>query len=182
MDDIQTLLYIVIGLIYFLSRSFGKKKKPQNRPQQQSPEQQQQKTGKKPMTFEELLEEFTRDAQGQNKKEEVEEDFEEEVDLPKKQTSYKTIEEVDDEIAEPATRRFADDESRRIYEESVRGAKTYEKAGSLFDNQEKSRFAGYAKAEESKQNEIAKDVKAMLQDADDAKRAIILSEILNRKY
>ena len=173
MDDIQTLFYIVIAIFYFLSRVLKKKDPAKNkktsRPGTENNPNPSQR--RKPVTFEELLREFTEE-QGGGKQPEPEA-VEEEPERPR---GYRSLED-DDEIKEPAKRRFADDESRRIYEESIKNA------ANLKENYSEDPKIGFRRYETKEEQEtVGSEVAAMLQDPADAKKAIILGEILNRKY
>ena len=75
---------------------------------------------------------------------------------------------------------FSDEESRRVYEESIKrveGQKDY-KSGKQY----KIKKVLKEKAEDKKVNRLADEIKSMLQSPESAKKAIILSEILNRRY
>ncbi|RED96113.1 hypothetical protein [Marinoscillum furvescens] len=176
MDDIQFWLYLVFGAIYFITRSLKKKNPPQpkSRPQQQTDESTQRRN--RPVTFEELLQEFT-----EGKSTPKEEEKPEPVEATQVVKERKWQEENrPKEYEEGKTRRFSDEESRKVYEESIKRAEGTElefKRDEHFQSKLKSRAK-----RESESNEVAADVLAMLQDQDQAKRAVVLSEILNRKY
>ncbi len=175
MDDFQFWLYIIFAVIYFISRGL-KKKKPQsqgpaptNRPQQQTRPQ------KQPVSFEELLKEFTDGKVDDEPQATVQETAERE-----RQKIQETESEAEKDIRlEGRNRKFADDESKKIYEDSIKRAEqglSYKREG-VFKSKMK------RKIEEKETNSaIASDIKTMLNDAEDAKKAVILSEILNRKY
>lgn len=177
MDDFQTILYIVVGIIYFLSRALKKKKPPvkPSRSGEDFDDEAQESTPPKPLTFEELLREFTEG------KEAEEERPARPAPVPVKRSSSQMTaraEEDDDEILEPAKRRFADDESRKIYEASVRTAENLKTDVSTQPEYGFKRYEDHRDEVPSLGAEVAE----MLQDADGARKAVILSEILNRKY
>jgi hypothetical protein len=181
MDDFQTILYIVVGIIYFLARALKKKKPPvkPSRPAQDMDEDVPQASPPKPLSFEDLLREFTEGKQPE----------EEEEPLPvptlapvpvQRSTSPMTsrYEEDDDEIMEPAQRRYADDDSRRIIEAASKSTQN------LTENHSTEPEYGFKRYEDHPEEEttLGAEVAAMLKDADGARKAIILSEILTRKY
>jgi cell division protein FtsN len=58
MDDIQVLLYIVIGLFYFIAKFMKKKPVPQKPVQKPATGSADTNAPQKPLTFEELLKEM----------------------------------------------------------------------------------------------------------------------------
>ncbi len=181
MDDFQTILYIVVGLLYFLSRGLKKKKPPvkPNRPSGDVAEEQGQGSAPRPLTFEELLREFT---EGKQDKEEDEHTPPpaKEIEPSRRSTSPLTSrrEEDDDEIRQPARRRFADEDSRRIYQESIKSAENLKSDHSSQPEYGFKRYEDHSDEETTVGAEIAD----ILKEEDGARKAIILSEILNRKY
>lgn len=177
MDNIQTWVYVIFAVIYFLSRAL-KKKKPQeqadNRPT--SALDTEEPTTSKPTSFEDLLEEIT----GMR---EIKEDIK--PSSPKnKEIIEKPIEvakKPEPKFEEGRTRRFSDDESRKIYERSIARA---ESSSEGKDDDDYARLKSKLKSKtlEEDSNELAQDIKEMLQDPESAQKAVILGEILNRKY
>lgn len=178
MDNIQFWLYLVFGAIYLLTR-FLKKKDPENEPNRpgQNPNQ-PQRPQRKPVTFEELLKEFTEGRQEEEEPERVPErrPMEETQVKERKRQEESRPKEI---IEEGRTRRFADDESRRIYEESIRKA---EDTAIEFRRDDDFRSRMARRNEEEAENNLAEEIKEMLQDKNQAQKAVVLSEILNRKY
>ena len=184
MDDIQLLLYLIIGAIYIISRALkgkNKKQQPQARPQKRPSTQQTSKPA--PTSFEDILAEF-----GKRLEEQQEEE---------KEISYEPIEEVIEPVqpAQPTSyqnefekegrnRQFADEESRRVYEEAIvraEGADIAFEANKKFHTPGlKMGFSAYEQTE--KENKFAAELKEMLANPNETKKAIILSEILNRRY
>jgi hypothetical protein len=76
---------------------------------------------------------------------------------------------------------FADDESRKVYEESIRMA---EGADIQFDPDESFRSVKLKSTTQYKpeENEFVKEIRNTLSSPSDARKAVILAEILNRKY
>lgn len=167
MDNIQFWLYLGFGLIYFITRQMKKKKAAEQTVEEKdSP---QEKQYKKPVSFEDLLKEFT---QEQDEEEVVVED-EYVKPIPKKK-----VEEIipnDDHTH----RRFADDESRKVYQESIKQAEgadlKFERAANFKTKLERN-------IEEEEGSGLGNEIFESLKDADQAKKAVILGEILNRKY
>ncbi|ELR70914.1 hypothetical protein C900_03349 [Fulvivirga imtechensis AK7] len=122
------------------------------------------------MTFEELLREFTGEQQPQPRQQP-------QPKAPTRETVYESYED------EPSwDSRVSDDEAKETYNRSVREAKKLKTLDELVDLDQpiqSGHFRGYEIKEE---DTIADDILNTLQDADGAKRAIILSEIINRKY
>lgn len=168
MDDYKILLYIVAAIIYFIAKA--KKKKPttgegtsrpgtENNPSPQSPTK----------SFEDLLKEIT--GEGEEEKSVIEEVKEEE---PKKPIV------VEERRLEGERRAFADDESRRVYEESIKRAEGFDIEYGPDEHFKEPRLF---KGEESKEEEytFADEIRDGLSTSE-AKKAIIYAEILNRKY
>ncbi len=173
MEDNKIWFYIIAAVIYFLTRKKKKKqqqKQPQpevaresNRPQQQ----------KKPVSFEDLLKEIT-------------EGREEELSEPEVQViePEPVIEEGKPRKEKDRVRHFADDESRRIYEESITHAQEFE-PGHDHKFEPDDDYASSKLFKEHMVDEgptIADEIRESLQSTDSARKAIIYSEILNKKY
>ncbi|MTI20391.1 hypothetical protein E1176_05095, partial [Fulvivirga sp. RKSG066] len=155
MDDIQLILYIIFAVIAILSQVFKAKNKQQPKaPQQNDQEDYADDRRSQPQSFEDLLKEFTGEKDVKEHKEWQEqsaEDFNQD-----------------------------DDEIRRVYEDSVQDAKNLKTIDELVDLGDDrhtgnfQHFRGYEEDEEDEQSEYVR----MLQDAEGAKKAIILSEIV----
>lgn len=182
MDDFQTILYIVVGLLYFLSRGIKKKKPPvkPNRQVGEAGEEQDQNRPPKALTFEELLKEFTEGKEAEEVEEASPPPPPTRSEPPHRSRSPLTSrrEEDDDEIAQPARRRFADEDSRRIYEQSIKSAENLKSDHSSESSYGFKRYEDHSEEETTAGAEIAE----ILKEEDGARKAIILSEILNRKY
>ena len=110
MDDLSIILYIVIGIIYLLSRVFRSKETPPQVPDEEMQEEYEQSQGRppkekrKPSTFEELLREFSGETEIQEK---PKKDFKQSPATPDlKQQKADAMERMDDEI-------------REVYEKSI---------------------------------------------------------------
>jgi len=169
--DFESLLPIVLGIIYLVSRFLKEKKKQQKqrpaRPQSQqqgnqSLPQQSQAPKKKQFSFEEILKDFEKNLAGG--------ELEEEKPLP--------VEEMEYEKAQPTQR--TPDKKRSKYE-TFEGT-SYETPEVLAQNRaEDDSFArndNYRVKGEEEENEFI----SLLRQPDGAKKAIVLSEILNRKH
>ena len=183
MDDYRILWYILAAVIYFLTRGKKKKNAPKRPGTENNPAPQEPKK-----SFEELLKEITGES--------VLEQEEPEVVVEKKQPVSKPYEETRDEENEEekraaAARRlegekraFADEESRRVYEESIKRAE-----GSKIDYEpdenyaEPRLFRDKNKVEEEvlEETTFADEIRKGLTTGD-AKKAVIYAEILQRKY
>ncbi len=156
MEDFRFLFWIVIAIIYvvrFVIKQ-GKGKKPVG--QGQVPDRQGRP--KRQPTFEELLQEFTEKKTAKPTALEIEED--------RKQTepSFSTA--------------YDDSKSKLTYEESIVAAR---KKNALKENNYKTpstHFAKYKIEEETAESKIAE----LLSSPENVKNAVILSEIINRRY
>ncbi len=187
MDNLQFWLYVIIGLIYFISRM---RKKPQGTdvPSDQPelpPEQQPRKTERQP-TFEELLREIMEGKSEPEQKPEVERKSEPIHQRP----VYKNYdEEVEDEVNSRETLEDVnyDYQSRDSIYSDYEGAKreaflrpSLEETMSL---DETDMSYGKFKAFEIKQNRtVVGDYIADLKDPESLKKAFVMSEILKRKF
>lgn len=169
MDDFSFWWYIIAAVIYFLTRGKKKKEQRNSRPgSENNPPQQNQ-----PKSFEDLLREITEGRQEPEPEEE-----------PTYRQEPLVVNEEKDEI-EDATRlegerrAFADDESKRVYEESIKMAEGADIEFGASENYKQPRL--FRKEEEEEEWTIADEIRDGL-NSSEAKKAVIYSEILNRKY
>jgi len=169
MDDFSFWWYIIAAVIYFLTR--GKKKKPQ----QSRPGSENNPPGEnRPKSFEDLLKEIT---EGR---------LEDEQPPPKVEQRPLVVkepierEEVKDRKLVRERRVFADDESKRVYEESIKMAEGADLAFEPDENYKQPRLFATEEAEDDEPT-IADEIRDGL-DTSEAKKAVIYAEILNRKY
>ncbi|SNS76169.1 hypothetical protein SAMN05421640_1134 [Ekhidna lutea] len=165
MDDFSFWWYIIAAVIYFLTRG-KKKQQPNSRPgSENSPPPSQ------PKSFEDLLKEIT---EGRSEPETP--TYEQE---PVEIEPVKEREKQDDRL-EGERRAFADDESKRVYEESIKMA---EGADLKFEPADQFKKGSLFKGSIDEEDEwtIADEIKDGL-NSSEAKKAVIYSEILNRKY
>ncbi|MDW3191155.1 MAG: hypothetical protein R8G66_02285 [Cytophagales bacterium] len=172
MEDFKIWVYLAFAAIYLISRAM-KKKEPEKKPR--SPLQtadEQSPRRKAPASFEELLKEFTEEHERQETEErQTEEPVVQPVSSPARPTLQEEIR------LEGEKRHFADDESRAIYERSIQEA---EGAHISYERDEHFKMKRFERQEE--ENEIASELRNMLKSPSEAKKAVILSEILNRRY
>lgn len=169
MEDYKFLWYIIAAVIYFLTRAKKKKSSPkQARPGTEN------NPAEPPKTFEDLLREITGEESPVEEREVIESKQNEPI-VEREETKEETR-------LEGKRRAFADEESRRVYEESIKRAEgfklDYEPAEQF---KEPKLFKGNGEEDEEDQFSLADEIREGLQ-ADEAKKAIIYSEILNRKY
>ncbi|HEX9650836.1 MAG TPA: hypothetical protein VGA21_09765 [Cyclobacteriaceae bacterium] len=165
-DSLQIIIYIVFIAIYFLSRFLkgNKQKASRPRPRQESEEEGQVETNEQPMTFQDILRELTQPREAP-------------APQPKKRAPV-----------EPGPRDYEfkgdypdEAEIQEVYEESLSRAKNVKTLDEMINIGEESiKFKEYQEADQ--QNALATEIREMLKDPYDAKRAIILKEILDRKF
>ena len=128
----------------------------------------------------------------------------EKVIEPEEKAEVKSVEPVveENQKVEGGKRLFSDEETRRVYEESTKrveerffsdkeSRQVYEENLERFeaqkkdykpDKQNKSKKGFWETSEQNKDNQLVDEIKSMLQSPESAKKAIVLSEILNRRY
>ena len=165
MDDFSIWWYLIAAVIYFLTR--GKKKKSQEKPQ---PGAENTPTQTRPKSFEELLKEITEGRVSDEPKQTP-------VEIERKPEETKP---ESPSRLEGERRAFADEESRKVYEESIKMA---EGSDIAFQRDEHFRSPSLFKEdrEEEKERSYAEELMDGF-DTDEAKKAVIYSEILARKY
>jgi len=154
MDDIQLLIYIVFVVIALLSRILGKKKKQRPAREEDYEEAEQEPQ----VSFEDLLREFTQKREDAQEEKQV-------VERPV------VVEEA------PTSDLPSDEEIEKRFRESVLAA---ERDEHKMDFKHLDHFKNYEVEEE--ENELAREVREMLQDPDGMAKAVLVSEIINRKY
>ncbi len=164
--DKEIIFYIVFLLIALLGRLLGGKK---NKKSAKQPRQSPSDSGQPVKTFEELLEEFTSPKRERGARRDLEE-----MDMPaspessrRKKVARELIE--DDEEQTPFS--FESPDKLRSLDELVDIDKV----------QTRSKLQSPVEEEEIPVKEDS-TIRSMLQNPEDARKAIILGEILNRKY
>lgn len=156
--DVGTLVYIVLGIIYFIVQAGSKNKKKRQARSDQSPAQGQPRKPDRGATFEELLEEFT----GQRREEE---ELEEELQTePAMQSSQE---------ARPLLTNF-----EQAKEEARKRKKKAEEEAERIRNKFNEHFEEYAIED---QPDIS-DYRSMFEDPNSARKAFVASEIFKRKF
>ncbi len=177
MDNIEFWIYIIFALIYFIGR--GLRSKPKPKPGQKQPRAAETEERQSPdsMTFDELLEEITG-------KKSLEEKPAPQT-KPIKEAKPRAVEvkpPPKEKFEEGRSRKFADEESRRVYEESIRRAASTKVEYEPDKKFAKSKLFQDPSKKEVERNPLAEEIQEMLQSPESARKAIILQEILNRKY
>lgn len=166
MDDFSFWWYIIAAVIYFLTRGKKKKEQPKSRPgSENNPPRPSQ-----PKSFEDLLREIT-----EGRQEEEEPAYEQEPVVVQEKNKMEDATRLEGE-----RRAFADDESKRVYEESIKMAEGSDIEFGASENYKQPRL--FKKdVEEEEEWTIADEIRDGL-NSDEAKKAVIYSEILTRKY
>ena len=161
--DFENFFYVILAVIYFLSRVLkGRKNVPkESQPDEEAPAS----SGKKPVTFEDLLKEFGVDQEEEPKEAEEPQAIEEEATTK--------------EETRPT---YSDDESKAIFEKSIKEAEKASRKSTAIGERKLTfkEFEPYQEEDDS--NEFATEIKELLQESEGGKKAVVLSEILNRKY
>lgn len=171
MDEIQILLYILFIVIAVLSRAFSKKKKQsQGTPPSTAsgrPSSRTEAPPKKPVSFEDLLREFTGEAETTSIPE-----------IPEYENDLR-----DDYDQSPAS--FDDSSAAETYRKSIDQAKdlkTLDETVDLEDIQIGSgRFDEFKILDEDEGGDLNEYLE-VFNDLEGSRKAIVLSEILQRKY
>jgi len=172
MDNLENYLYVLFAVIYIISRIIKARSKHQQQstqqPQQsqtQSPRELQQKAPpqrKKAFSFEDILKEFEKNLSG-------EEEYAHEKPLPVKEIKHEKPAQI---VKAPVSKK------KNPYE-------SYQGAGykSIKEEIEAEGKADFARSENySIKDNVASHYIKMLKDPQGFKNAIVLSEIINRKY
>ncbi len=155
MDDIQIVLYIIFVLFAIVSRALKKKKQAPLKKVRQRQEPQEDQGSEKQLTFEELLREFTEEKQPEPK-----------VETVKEEQYFDTRD---------------DDEIKRVYEESIRASEAYQ-SKEHSDDRHTGNFQHFEHYSEEDLEEEESEIAKLLRDPESARNAIVLSEVLNKKY
>ena len=162
--DEQILFYIVAAVIYLLTRK--RKRKQHSAPETSEASPPQKKS--QPLSFEDLLKEITDQREPKSEIEEISSESDE-----------KSEERVSTEDHKEG-RKFADDESRKIYEESIRRAQKIDHEHKLDKTYATEKLV--RSVEVNSGSSFADEIREGLTKIDTARKAIIYAEILNRRY
>lgn len=182
--DEKIIFYIILGIVYFIFNAL-KKKKPEQEQGSDLPQSRPQTNKPQPVTFEELLREIT---EGKSQK------FPESPVSPQK-TEYRppvtrpaqTFIDYDDDLEaeEKSLERtnFDDERSNKAYEEAKRMAfnrPSLEETLKL--DQVNTAFGRFKEFEKKQDSGVLTEYIKDLRDPKGFKKALILSEVLNRKH
>ena len=167
MEDFSFWWYIIAAIIYFLTR--GRKKKQQ---QKERPGTENSPPRSQPKSFEDLLREIT---EGR-----IEEEPEEPVVVKRKSNEEERRREAT--RLEGERRSFSDTESRKVYEESIKMAEGAELSFEPDESFRESRLFRDTKQEAEEEESFAKEIREGLRSNTEVRKAVIYSEILQRKY
>ncbi|MBX2962771.1 MAG: hypothetical protein KF687_09680 [Cyclobacteriaceae bacterium] len=191
MDNLQFWLYVIIGVIYLISqvRKKAKSQAPQPKPSTRRPDPettmfkpqsqpQQQSTAPKPISFEDLLREIT---EGKTTSAEpVEQPYKTEPEY----VDYDDNLEDEEDTYQPVIPDYQ--KTDPIYKQYEQ-AKAYDYASNSLEESLKledvnMRFGRFTEFDAVKQRGMLEEYTQDLRNPDGFKKAIILSEILNRKH
>ncbi|MFK7953013.1 MAG: hypothetical protein AB8B73_09220 [Ekhidna sp.] len=172
MDDFNFWWYIIAAVIYFLTRG-KKKKQEQSRPGTENAPPPQGR----PKSFEDLLKEITEGHQEEEAKTIVQEP----VVVEEKPYEIEERRREAQRSEEGSKRSFADEESRKVYEQSIKMAEGADIEFKPDEHFAEPRLFKGSKVNEEEEWTIADEIRDGL-NTSEAKRAVIYSEILARKY
>ncbi len=160
MDNIQIILYIAFIAIAILSRLLkAKKDTPPPAQDQQNP------NSDGPLSFEDLLKEFT----GESQKKETPPPY-----IPKETEEYREY------TTQPTS--YDDEEAKIVYESAVRDSQKIKTHDETVQLESKRPVFGHFEEYDNDKETVANELYSMLKDEDGIRKAVILNEILNRKY
>ena len=163
--EFENFFYVILAVIYILSRVLRNRKKVA---QDETLMDKQPKQGKKRVTFEDLLKEFGVDQKDKEIKEVEREVVQEVEEIEEPPREYKSL--------------HSDEEAKSIFEKSIKEAELISEKEASADKKALAfeEFKPYQQKDES--NEFAIEIRELLQTPYGGKKAVILAEILNRKY
>lgn len=171
MDSFEVLIYIIFGVIYLLSRALKKKKK--TIPKQSQREEGEVETQEQPVTFEDLLKELT-GVQTAKPKPQPQPKRQERFDRsdPNEYEDYRSRRPVVD-----------DSKSKEVFEQATRKAKGIKSIDELVDLEDGIEASGrFTEFKIEQKYTKGDEIREMFKNKQEAQKAIILAEILNRKY
>ncbi len=182
--DEKIIFYIILGIIYFIYNAV-KKKKPDNEPGPDRPQSRPQTNKPQPVSFEDLLREITEGKEPQKFPESpVNQKTEYRQPLPKPKPAYVDYDDdLEDEEKSLEKTSFDDDRSNKAYEEAKKMAFNRPSLEETLKLDQVNTTFGRFKVFEKKEDsgvlfEYVKD----LRDPKGFKKALILSEVLNRRH
>jgi hypothetical protein len=183
MDNIQFWIYVIFGIIYFVARNFKKKSQEKKQPSTDGAEGSGETVPAQ--SFEELLEEITgRKSVKPESRPVIEEESDRYMQPKPWEEEVKQV--IDSRSAfekEGETRAFADEESRRVYEESVKRAEGSDLVYEVDEKYANSKvLLETATAEGGKENKVADEIREMLTNTSGARKAFIAGEIFQTRF
>ena len=167
MENLETYLYVFFAVIYIISRIIkarskqNQEQKPVSRPQQQRQAQPAHTTArpKKAFSFDDILKEFEKNLSGEQ---------------PVKEEAF-PVKEIKHDKPAPVAIKTSEKQPnpyQRYKHKTFKGGKEIIREKLVYERSEK--FAI--------KEDVASEYVRMLQNPEDFKNAIVLSEIINRKY
>lgn len=181
--DEKILIYIVIGIIYFIVNRL-RKKKPEEEPDFEQPNTPSSESGRpKPISFEELLKEITEGKQPTPAPSKPERSME--YNRPKPQPEYVDYDDTieDEEKSLESIPAWDEERTTKVYEDAKKLAfyrPSLEETLKLQDVN--TTYGKFAEFETKTETNLLLDYTKDLRDPKGFKKALILSEILNRKH
>jgi hypothetical protein len=182
--DEKIIFYIILGIVYFIFNAL-KKKKPENEPGPDRPQSRPQTNKPQPVTFEDLLREIT---EGKSEKfpespvSQQKTEYHSPVPKPK-QTFIDYDDDLEEEEKSLEKTSFDDERSNKAYEDAKRMAfnrPSLEETMKL--DQVNTTYARFKEFEKKQENALLAEYIKDLRDPKGFKKALILSEVLNRKH
>lgn len=183
--DEKVIFYIVLGIIYFIYNAI-KKKKPENEPGPDRPQSRPQTNKPQPVSFEDLLREITEGKQPEKFPDLPvnEQKTEYRQPLPRPQPEYVDYDDDLEEEEESLEQMSFDDErSNKAYEDAKEMAfnrPSLEETLKL--DQVNTTFGRFKEFEKKQDSGVLFEYVKDLRDPMGFKKALILSEVLNRKH
>lgn len=183
MNNIQIWIYLIAGAIYIIAKVLKNSNQPAKPVQKSRPSTGQRPASGAPKTFEELLREFTEEREEKPAPPVVLQTPRHGAESLREKELEKERQREADYAKEGANRQYttlADTEAKRIYEESIKRAE-----GARLEFEPDSHFSSSrlkTRQPQPTSPALADTISHMLATADGAKKAVILSEIFNRKY
>ncbi|MBL7858350.1 MAG: hypothetical protein JNM57_11730 [Cyclobacteriaceae bacterium] len=180
MDDFKIWLYVIIGVVYLLSRLRKKSGQPVNGDEESAKppfNQPASSSEPKPLSFEELLREITETKQSLNP-------VNQPAPVSKRYVDYdEDIEDEDKNLEEVDYDYRKKDSIYKVYEEAKAQAfvkPSLEETMKLQDTVIK--FGRFKEFDEGSGDTLVDQYKRELQDPEGFKKALVMSEILNRRF
>lgn len=181
----KIIYYIILGVIYIIY-TIAKKKKPENESGPQQPQSRPQTNKPQPVSFEDLLREITEGKQQQKFPESPvsQQKTEYRQPLPKPKPAYVDYDDdLEEEEKSLEKTNFDDERSNKAYEDAKRMAfnrPSLEETMKL--DQVNTTFGRFKEFEKKEETGLLAEYVKDLRDPKGFKKALILSEVLNRKH